>query len=46
MEGMDWFFAYWYKFREVKSYFNDFRVGAVKNGHGLLVYETLKSAVF
>ena len=32
-----WFFGCWYKFRKAKSYFNEFWVGMVKNGHGLLV---------
>ena len=29
----------------VKSYLNDFWVGVIKKGCGLLVHETLKSAV-
>ena len=33
-DGIKWFFSYWYKFREAKSWFNDFWVGMVKNGHG------------
>ena len=44
-DGINWFFACWYKFGKAKSWFNDFGVGVVKNGHGLLVHETLKSAV-
>ena len=32
-------------FRKGKSCFNDFWVGMVKNGHGYLIHETLKSAV-
>ena len=44
-DGMDWFFACCYKFRQTKSWFNDFWVSVVKNGHGLLVHETQKSAV-
>ena len=43
--GIDWFFACWYKFWKVKSWFNDFCVGLVKNSRGLLVHETLKSTV-
>ena len=44
-DGINWFFACWYKFRKAKSYFNDSGVGMVKNCYGLLVHETLKSAV-
>ena len=44
--GMNWFFACWYKFRKAKSWFDDFWVGKVKNGHGLLVHETFKSTVY
>ena len=44
MDGMNWFFAWWCKFKKAKSYFNDFWVGLLKNGHGHLVHETLKSA--
>ena len=40
-DGITWFFACCYKFKKVKSWFSDFWVGLVKNGHGLLVYETL-----
>ena len=39
------FFACWCKFKKAKSYFNDSRMGMVKNGLGHLVHETLKSAV-
>ena len=42
---MNWFFACWCKFRKAKSFFNDLRVGAVKNGLGHSVNETLKSVV-
>ena len=31
---------------KARSYFNDFWVGIVRNGHGHLVYETLASAVY
>ena len=44
-DGIDLFFACWYKFRKAKSCFNDFWVGLVKNSRGLLVHESLKSAV-
>ena len=39
-----WFFACWYKFMKAKSYFNDFRMGVVKNGLGLWSDRTVKSA--
>ena len=42
-DGINWFFACWYKFRKTK--FNDFWVGIVENGRGLLVHEALNSAV-
>ena len=45
INGMNWYFACWCKFRKAKSYFNDFWVGMVRNGHSNLVHETLKSAV-
>ena len=41
-DEMNWFFAWWCKFRKAKSYFNDFWVDQVKNGCGHLVHETLK----
>ena len=41
IDGMDWFFACWYKFKKAISYF---WVGLVKNGCGHLFHETLKSA--
>ena len=44
INGMNWFFGWWCKFKKVKSYFNDFLVGLVRNGHGHLVHDTLKSA--
>ena len=30
--------------KKTKSWFNDFWVGVVKNGQGMLVHETIKSA--
>ena len=39
-DGRNWFSVFCYKFRKSKSWFNDFWVGVVKNGHGLLVHET------
>ena len=44
-DGINRFFPCWYKFRKVKSWFNNFYLGIVKNGHGLSVHETLKSAL-
>ena len=44
-DGINWFFLCWYKFRQAKSSFNDSWVGVVKNGSGILLHETLKSAV-
>ena len=41
---MNWFFACRCKFRKSWSYFADFWLGMVKNGHGYLVHETLKLA--
>ena len=35
----------WCKFRKAKRYFNDFWVGEVKNRHGHLVHDTLKSFI-
>ena len=43
--GMTWFFACWCYFRKAESYFSDFWVDLVKNGHSHLVHETLKPAV-
>ena len=42
-DGINWFFECCYILRKAKSWFNNLWVGMVKNGHGLLVYETLKS---
>ena len=39
---MNWFFAHWYKFRKVKSYY---WVDMVKNGQGLIDHGTLQSGV-
>ena len=44
VDGMNWFFTCWCKFRKAKSNFNDFWVNVVKIGHGHVVHETLKSA--
>ena len=38
IDRMNWFFASWCTFRRAKSYFNDFWVGIVKNGHGHLFH--------
>ena len=37
MDELSWFFAYWCKFRKVKSCFNKFWVVAVKTVHGTLI---------
>ena len=44
-DRINWFIGWWYKFREAKSWFNDFWVGMVKNNHVFLVHEILKSCV-
>ena len=45
IDEMNWFFACSYKFRKAKSYFDNYWVGMVRNGQGLLDLETLKSGV-
>ena len=45
IDGVNSFFVCSYEFRKVKSYFNNFLVGVVKNGLGHLSHGTLKSAV-
>ena len=42
MSGINWFLVCWYKFRKVKSYFNNF-LALVKNGRGFVCFGTLKS---
>ena len=42
---MSWFLACWYKFRKVNSYFDNYWVGLVKNGWGVIDHWTLKSGV-
>ena len=42
--GTNCFFAYWYKFRKPKSYFNSYRVQVVKYWHDVGSW-TVKSAV-
>ena len=44
IDEMDWFLHGGANPRKQKTCFNDFWVGQVRNGHGHLVYETLKSA--
>ena len=44
IDGMNWYFACWCKFT-LKSYFNDFWMGVVRNGCGHLVHEPRNSAV-
>ena len=45
IDEMSLFFVYWYRFREAKSYFNNYWVGMVKNGQGRIDHGTLKSGV-
>ena len=40
-----WFFAYWYKFMEIKSWLKNIWWGVVKNGCGYSDHMTLKLAV-
>ena len=42
---LNWFFAYWSKFRKTKSYFNNCWVEMVKYGCGFFGLGTLKSGV-
>ena len=42
-DEMTWFFACWCKFRKAKICFNNYWVGMLKNGWGLII--TLKSDV-
>ena len=42
IDGMNLFFACWCNFRKAKSYFSNFWMSMVKNGHDYLVHETLK----
>ena len=43
-DGINGFFACWYKFKKTKLWVSDFWVGTVRNTHDLLVHEALKSA--
>ena len=45
IDGMKWYLVCRCKFRDSKGYFNDIWVGKVRNRHGHVVHETLKSAV-
>ena len=45
IDGMNWFFACWWKFRKAKSHFSGSSVGMVKNGHGHSANEILESAL-
>ena len=45
MDKLGWFLACWYKFMQAKSYFNNYWVGAVKNGQGLKDRATLKPSI-
>ena len=45
IKGMNWFLAWWYKFRKAKSYCNNYKVCAVKVWDVLLGHATLKFTV-
>ena len=45
MYELGWFFACWYKFMKAKSYFNNYRLGVVKNGWVLKDCGTLSPGV-
>ena len=45
IDELGWFFACWYKFRKVKSYFNNYWEGIVENGRDLIDHGTLKPGV-
>ena len=44
-DGLSRFFKCCCKFGKAKSCFNDYLMVVVKNGNGLLVHETVKSAL-
>ena len=41
INGINWFLVCWQEFRKPKSYFNNFWIVVIKNGHGLLGLGTL-----
>ena len=43
IDEMSWFFAFWYKFKKAKSYFNNYWVSIVKIGWSFVDHGTLKS---
>ena len=43
IDEMGWFFARWYKFRKVNSYFDNFWVGIVKTERDHIYHRALKS---
>ena len=45
IDEISWFFACWYKFRKVDSYFDYYWVGIVRNGWSLIDHRTLNSDV-
>ena len=45
IDEMTRFFAYWYKFRKVNSYFDNYWVSIVKNEGDLMDHGTLKLGV-
>ena len=38
--------AYWYKFRKAKSWYNDFWVGLLKDGSGLVVHSAASRCIW
>ena len=45
IDGITWFFAWWYKFRTAKSYDDNYWVDMFESGCDLLSHGTLKFAV-
>ena len=45
-DGINWFFACWYRFTKIKSWSKIYWVGMVKNGCGYSGHGTLKMTVF
>ena len=45
IDEMSWFFAYPYKFKKAKNYFNNYWLGMVKNEWSLIDHDTPKSLV-
>ena len=45
IDDMSWFFPCWYKFREAKSYCDNYLVGLAKKGWDLMDRATLNSGI-